>query len=115
MSFTVSIRSTIESAETLARTTIAKAFASWSVSSSENQIVSVPYGTTVNLPAYTTFLISADPLATQIVVGWVYQTHVVEVPLNGLTVVTPGATPYLRNTSSDSTTNPVPVRVVAFS
>lgn len=114
MSFTISIRSVVETAETLARRVLTNLYSAWSVSSMANEIVSVPYNTTTSLIPATTYVLQADPLAT-IVVGWTYDSVTVELPLNQLTVIAPPATPYLRNTSTASTSNPVPVRVVAFS
>lgn len=114
MSFTVAITQLITLSETLARRTLSRAFASWSWSNLGEQIVSVPYGATVSLPAFTMYSFAADPLAT-IVVGWVFNSNTVEIPLNQLTVIQPPATPYLRNTSTITTSNPVPVRVLSFS
>ena len=114
MSFTISIRSLVESAETLARSTLEKFYVAWNVSNVINQTVTVPYNTTTNLLAATTYLIQADPLATM-VVGWVHSANTVELPVNQMTLIAPPNTPYLRNTSTDSTSTPIPVKVIAYS
>ena len=118
MSFTVSLRTILESAEVLARRSIGCVFGSWSVSSSWKETLSVAYSQTVSLPvatvAATTYVVECDPLAT-LSIGWVSGGVTVEFPVNQVTVVFPPATPYVRNTSTVSTSNPVPVRVFAFS
>ena len=112
--FTISLTTILETAEKLARNTLQRLYAAWSASNVVNEIISVPYSTTTALAAAYTYVIQADPLAPM-VVGWVFNANTVEIPLNQLTVVAPPATPYLRNTSTDATSTPVPVRVVAFS
>lgn len=108
---TIVLRTIVTSSEVLARRLLTKVDASWAYTNSTLQIVSVNPSATVNLPANTTYVIEADPLAT-VVVGWVFSANTVEIPLNGITVVAPPATPYLRNTSSSG--NAVPVKVLSF-
>jgi hypothetical protein len=112
--FTAVITQLIEISQTLARRTEARSFASFSFSNLLHEVVNVAFNQTVNLPPATTYSITADPLAT-INVGWVFNSNTVEIPLNQLTVISPPATPYLRNTSTNTASNPVPVEVVAFS
>jgi hypothetical protein len=114
MAFTVVLTQLAELSETLARRTLSRVFSSWSFNNLLEQVVNVAYGQTVQLPAFTMYQFSADPLAT-VVVGWVFNANTVEIPLNQLTVIQPPATPYLRNTSTVSASNPVPVQVLAFS
>ena len=106
--------SEVDSSECLARSTITRLYAAWSSTAVINQIVPVAYDTTVDLLTATSYIIQADPVAP-VVVGWIYNANIVEMLVNQITVVYPPATPYLRNTSVDSTSTPVPVRVVAFS
>jgi hypothetical protein len=114
MTTTLSVRSSFETAETLARRDLDKFYASWSILNLIDRLISVAYSTTVTLEAATTYFISADPLAT-VVVGWIFNSNTVEVPVNQFTIIAPPATPYLRNTSTSSTSNPIPVKVIAIS
>jgi hypothetical protein len=109
---TIVFRSIVEVSETLARRVLGEFPSSWSITNSDSKYVTVAGAATVNLDAYTTYIFAADSIAP-IVVGWIYNANTVEVPLNGLTVVAPPVAPYLRNTASSST-NPIPVKVLAF-
>ncbi len=109
---TIVLRSVMESSESLARRLLSEFESSWSITNSDVRYVSVAGGATVSLSPYATYVVSADPVST-VVVGWTFNSNTVEVPVNGVTVVTPPATPYLRNPAA-STTVPVPCKVLAF-
>jgi hypothetical protein len=117
MSFTVSVRSVLESAETLARRSLGATYGAWNVANFFKETLSLAYNQTLTLPvgitAATTYVIECDPLAT-VNIGWVYNGNTVELPVNQVSIVMPPVTPYVRNTSTSSTSNPVPVRVFAF-
>jgi hypothetical protein len=112
MSFTVRLATQVSYSETLVRDVGPETFASWRANNRFDEVISVAAATSINLSAATTYIISADPLAP-VVVGWVFNSHTVEIPVNQLTIIAPPATPYLRNPSS--TGNAVPVKVLAIS
>ena len=115
MSLTVSIRSSIEYSETLRRTLGPTLYSAWSADNSFYDTFTVANAATLTLPPATTYIIDVDPLAT-IVVGFVVDSVVVELPVSQLAVLTPPTTPYLRNTELNTSSNtPVPVKVIAFS
>jgi len=109
---TIVFRSIIEYSEALARRVLGEFPSSWAITNSDIKYVSVPYGTTFNLDAYTTYMIAADP-ASPLIVGWIFNSNTVEMPVNGFTVIKPPATPYLRNPAVLGT-NPIPAKVFAF-
>jgi hypothetical protein len=114
MALTLSIRSTIETAERLARTTLWKFYAAYNIINLNNQLLTVAYNTILNLDSATTYFITCDPLAT-INIGWILNSQVVEIPINGFTIINPPSAPYLRNTSLDSSSTPIPVKIVYIS
>lgn len=116
MSFTVVMTSELDTSENLSRSPLTRLYAAWPSANVVNQIVSVAHGVTEDLIEADTYVIQADPLGSALmVVGWIFNSNTVEIPLNQITVVSPPATPYLRNTSTNAASTPVPVRVVAFS
>ena len=109
---TICVRATVESAETLARRLLSRVDAAWSVTNFQDQVVTLAQGTTVALGFATTYILQADPLAP-VQLTWSSGSAVVTVPLNGLSVVAPGAALTLVNSGAVGT-NAVPVRVVSF-
>jgi len=112
MSFTVKLTSQISYSETLVRNAGPEFYSAWNVSNRFDEVISVAASATVSLVAATTYIVSADPLAT-VVIGWIFHGNAVEIPVNQLTVVAPPSTPYLCNVST--TGNSIPVRVLAIS
>lgn len=110
---TLTIRSTVETSEVLARRELEdRLLAFYSYANLLQQVISVNFSSTVNLAAATTYMFAADPLAT-VVIGWIVNSVTTEIPLNQFTILSPPATPYLRNTATSG--NPVPVKIIALS
>ena len=110
---TLVLRAAVESSESLARRLLTEVEASWSTTQRVLEYLTVSQGVTTNLPSgYATYVLTADPVSGMII-GWVFNANTVEMPINGVSVVNPPATPYVRNPNGVGT-NPVPVKMLAF-